>query len=243
MNDLIPIITKDNGDIAVSGRMLHEFLEVKTQYSKWFERMAEYGFAENIDYLLVSQKCPTNNPKNPTTERIDHVLKLDMAKEISMLQRTEKGKMARQYFIEVEKRYNSPEMSMARGLKAAEMLLASQEKLIEEMKPKALFADAVSASKTTILIGDLAKLLKQNGYETGQQRLFKQLRDEEFLIKQKGASWNMPTQKSMDLGLFEVKESTHVNPDGSTRITKTTKVTGKGQTYFINRFLGEKVGC
>lgn len=243
MNNLIPIITKDDGVIAVSGRMLHEFLEVKTQYSKWFERMAEYGFAENIDYLLVSQKCPTNNPKNPTTERIDHVLKLDMAKEISMLQRTEKGKMARQYFIEVEKRYNSPEMSMARGLKAAEMLLASQEKLIEEMKPKALFADAVSASKTTILIGDLAKLLKQNGYETGQQRLFKQLRDEEFLIKQKGASWNMPTQKSMDLGLFEVKESTHVNPDGSTRITKTTKVTGKGQTYFINRFLGEKVGC
>lgn len=111
--------------------------------------------------------------------------------------------------------------------------------LIEAQKPKVLFADAVSTSHTSILIGDLAKLLKQNGYETGQKRLFEQLRQEGYLIKS-GSSCNMPTQKSMDLGLFEVKETTVQNSNGSVRITKTTKVTGKGQLYFINRYLQEK---
>lgn len=108
---------------------------------------------------------------------------------------------------------------------------------VERMRPKEIFADAVSASQTSILIGDLAKLLKQNGYETGQKRLFEQLRNEGFLIKD-GNSRNMPTQKAMDLKLFEVKETTIANPDGSVRVTRTTKVTGKGQQYFINRYLG-----
>lgn len=108
----------------------------------------------------------------------------------------------------------------------------------EEMKPKALFAEAVSASKSSILIGDLAKIIKQNGHEIGQKRLFCWLRDNGWLIKQKGASWNMPTQKSMEMGLFEIKESTFQNPDGSVRITKTPKVTGKGQVFFINKFCG-----
>lgn len=106
----------------------------------------------------------------------------------------------------------------------------------DRMKPKEIFADAVSTSHTSILIGDLAKLLKQNGYETGQKRLFEQLRQEGYLIKG-GSSKNMPTQKAMDMGLFDVKETTIANPDGSVRVTKTTKVTGKGQQYFINRFL------
>lgn len=108
----------------------------------------------------------------------------------------------------------------------------------EEMKPKALFAEAVSASKSSILIGDLAKIIKQNGHEIGQKRLFCWLRDNGWLIKQKGASWNMPTQRSMEMGLFEIKESTFQNPDGSVRITKTPKVTGKGQVFFINKFCG-----
>ena len=103
-------------------------------------------------------------------------------------------------------------------------------------RPKVLFADAVSASHTSILIGDLAKLLKQNGYNTGQNRLFEELRGRGFLMKT-GSSQNMPTQTAMERGLFEVKESTVVNPDGSVRVTKTTKVTGKGQQYFINLFL------
>lgn len=108
----------------------------------------------------------------------------------------------------------------------------------QRMKPKEIFADAVATSHTSILIGDLAKLLKQNGVETGQKRLFEWLRENSYLIKRKGADWNMPTQKAMELGLFEVKESTVNNPDGSVRINKTTKVTGKGQQYFINKFLG-----
>ena len=111
-----------------------------------------------------------------------------------------------------------------------------QKEQIAEDRPKVLFAEAVNASHTSILIGDLAKLLKQNGYNTGQKRLFSILRDKGFLIKT-GESKNMPTQRGMELGLFEVKETTVNNPDGSIRVTKTTKVTGKGQQYFITMFL------
>lgn len=107
---------------------------------------------------------------------------------------------------------------------------------IKEDKPKVLFANAVECSKTSILIGDLAKLLRQNGYDIGQKRLFEKLRDEGYLMKS-GSSKNMPTQRSMEMGLFEVKETTVSNPDGTVRITKTPKCTGKGQTYFINRYL------
>lgn len=128
-------------------------------------------------------------------------------------------------------------------IKIATALKDEQEKnrvLTQEnkrMKPKEIFADAVAASHTSILIGDLAKLLKQNGIDIGQKRLFDWLRNNGYLIKRKGADWNMPTQRSMELGLFEVKESTINNPDGSVRINRTTKVTGKGQQYFINKFL------
>lgn len=109
---------------------------------------------------------------------------------------------------------------------------------IEADKPKVLFADAVETSQSSILVGDLAKLIKQNGVDIGQKRLFDWLREHGYLIKN-GVSKNMPTQKSMELKLFEVKERTINNPDGSVRITKTTKVTGKGQSYFINKFLAD----
>ena len=108
---------------------------------------------------------------------------------------------------------------------------------IEADKPKVIFADSVSAAKSSILVGDLAKLLKQNGINIGQNRLFEWLRQKGYLIKG-GSSKNMPTQKAAEMGLFEVKVSTVNNPDGSIRETKTTKVTGKGQVYFVNKFLG-----
>lgn len=127
---------------------------------------------------------------------------------------------------------------LALAVLEAQKTIEEQNQRIEEMKPKALFADAVAASHTAILIGDLAKLIKQNGFDIGQKRLFEWLRDNGYLIKRKGSDWNMPTQKSMDMGILEVKESTVNNPDGSVRINKTTKVTGKGQQYFINKFLG-----
>lgn len=112
-----------------------------------------------------------------------------------------------------------------------------QKKLLKEQKPKVLFADAVSTSHTSILVGELAKLIKQNGVDIGERRLFKWLRDNGYLIKRKGSDYNMPTQKSLELRVIETKERTINNPDGSIRITKTPKVTGKGQQYFINKFL------
>lgn len=126
---------------------------------------------------------------------------------------------------------------LALAVLEAQKTIEEQAAEIGRMKPKEIFADAVSTSHTAILIGDLAKILKQNGIETGQKRLFAWLRESGYLIKRKGTDWNMPTQKSMEMGLFEVKESTVNNPDGSVRINRTTKVTGKGQVYFVNKFL------
>lgn len=126
---------------------------------------------------------------------------------------------------------------MARALQVAQNKIQERDKQIETMKPKAIFADAVAASHTSILIGDLAKLISQNGVNIGQKRLFKWLRDNGYLIKREGSDRNMPTQRSMEMKLFEVKESTISNPDGSVRITRTPKVTGKGQQYFVNKFL------
>lgn len=122
----------------------------------------------------------------------------------------------------------------------SQKIIEEQTARIEEMKPKEIFADSVSASKTSILIGDLAKLIKQNGVEIGQKRLFEWLRLNGYLIKRQGEDWNMPTQKSMNLKLFEIKETVINHSDGHTSIKKTVKVTGKGQIYFINKFLGTK---
>ena len=125
---------------------------------------------------------------------------------------------------------------MARAALIAHATIERQSKQIEEMRPKAVFADAVSVSSSTILVGDLAKLLKQNGVEIGGNRLFALLREQGFLCKQKGTMWNMPTQRSMEMGLFEVKETAVTHSDGHVTINKTPKVTGKGQVYFVNRF-------
>ncbi len=176
-------------------------------------------------------------------------LTIDAAKQICMLQRNEKGRQARLYFIDVEKRWNNPEMIMARALKMADnrlhlLEIESKEKdeKIKEMEPKALFADAVSTSETTILIGELAKILKGNGIDIGQNRLFQRLREDGFLIKRKGMDYNMPTQVAMEKGLFRIKETAITHSDGHVSISKTTKVTGKGQQYFVNYFL-EEASC
>lgn len=126
---------------------------------------------------------------------------------------------------------------MARALIEAQNVLAAKDKVIEEMKPKVVFADAVATSHTSILVGELAKILKQNGIEMGQKRLFAWLREKGYLIKRQGTDYNMPTQKAMELGLFEIKEGSYVNGSGVNITTKTPKITGKGQQYFINKFL------
>lgn len=126
---------------------------------------------------------------------------------------------------------------LALAVLEAQKTIEAQNTEIERMKPKAIFADAVSASNSSILIGDLAKLLRQNGVDTGQKRLFEQLRNEGYLMKT-GSSRNMPKQKYVENGFFQIKETVISNPDGSVRMTKTTKVTGKGQQYFLNKYLG-----
>ncbi len=126
---------------------------------------------------------------------------------------------------------------MAKALIEAQSVLAAKDKQIEQMKPKVVFADAVATSHTSILVGELAKILKQNGIDMGQKRLFAWLRENGYLIKRKGTDYNMPTQKAMDLGLFEIKEGSYINGAGANITTKTPKVTGKGQQYFINKFL------
>ncbi|NGB79278.1 phage antirepressor Ant [Staphylococcus aureus] len=156
IGEMFNIQEKENGEIAISGRELHQALEVKTPYKKWFERMSDYGFEENIDYIVTD--IFVHNPLGGRQNQTDHALTLDTAKEIAMIQRSEPGKRARQYFI----------------------------------------------------------------------------------IKRKGVDYNMPTQYSMERELFEIKETSITHSDGHTSISKTPKVTGKGQQYFVNKFLGEK---
>ena len=238
MNELLKVTVNKNQEQIVSGRELHMFLGIETPYTKWFERMLQFGFEEEKDFWTKKSESTGGRPST------DHIMKLDMAKELCMLARNEKGKQARQYFLEVEREWNTPEKVMARALKLADIKLkeitafaAEQSRQLEEARPKVIFADAVSASKSSILIGEMAKLLRQNGINIGQKRLFEWMRDNGYLIKQKCADYNTPTQKSMEMGLFEIKKGTYVNGDGCVVTTRTVKVTGKGQQYLINKFL------
>ena len=233
MNNLINVTLNENQEPVVSGRQLHKVLNVNSNYTTWFERMTEYGFTEGQDFLPHLEKSTGGRPKQ------DHVLKLDMAKEIAMIQRTDKGKEVRQYFIQVEKDFNSPEKIMARALKIADRKIIKLEATIEEQKPKVIFANAVSASHTSILVGEFAKLMRQNGVDLGQNRMFSWLRENGYLINRKGSDKNMPTQKSMELGLFEIKETTINHSDGHISINKTPKITGKGQLYFADKLLSK----
>lgn len=238
MNGLLTI-NYETEQPTVSARELHAGLEISERFQSWFNRQLQYGFQENTDY--VGRKEFNTLAKQ---ELQDYFISVDMAKQICMIQRSEKGRQYRQYFLNLEKAWNTPEQIFARALKMAdqqiEKLKASNASLVadvQRMKPKEVFADAVSVSNTCILIGELAKILKQNGVDIGQNRLFTWMRENRFLISRKGTDYNMPTQRSMEAGLFEIKERTLNNPDGSVRITKTVLVTGKGQQYFVNKFL------
>ena len=242
MSSLIPIIDQGDEVQAVMGRDLHAFLEVATPYDKWFPRMVAYGFDEGLDFSTKMSESTGGRP------RVDHIVRLDMAKEISMIQRTAKGKQARQYFIECERRVKAqkPDVAQLTRMELLQMAMDSEKERLaletrnKELEPKALFADAVSTSDTDILVGELAKILRGNGVEIGQNRMFAWLRENGFLIARKGADWNMPTQKAMDLELFRIKETVVSHSDGHVSVKKTTKVTGKGQQYFIARFLEGK---
>ena len=246
MDELIKI-NYEAENPTVSARELYEGLEIKTAFKDWFPRMTEYGFAEGTDFNpLKNEQVRLEGSREVRRELVDYQISVDMAKQICMIQRSEKGKQYRQYFIDLEKAWNTPEQIFARALKMADQKIEKLKETnaglledVERMRPKEIFADAVKASTSSILIGDLAKLLRQNGVDTGQKRLFEQLRNEGYLMKT-GSSRNMPKQKYVEMGLFQIKETVISNPDGSVRMTKTTKVTGKGQQYFLNKYLKNK---
>lgn len=242
MNELITV----NFDTqTVSARELHKALGIKYDFSRWVKSNFS-EFVENTDFF-GGHIDVRGNQYGGTQTLDDYDLTIDMAKHLCLMSKTEKGKKCRQDLIELEKAWNTPEQVFARALKMADQTInklksenhALVEK-IEQDKPKTIFADAVSASHTSILVGDLAKLICQNGVQIGQKRLFEWLRQNNYLIKN-GSSRNMPMQRYLEQGLFEIKESNVQNPDRSVRITRTPKVTGKGQIYFVNKFLAGEV--
>lgn len=235
MNELITV----NADtMTVSARDLHKALEIEKRFSAWFETNC-VGFVEGEDFSRVYLKVQANR-YGGEQELQDYALSLDMAKHICLMSRTEKGKQCRQYLINLEKAWNDPAQVMARALKVADQTIAQLSARAEQleienkaMQPKAVFADAVSASDTSILVRDLAKIIKQNGKEMGEKRFYKWLREHGYIIK--GST--QPTQRAMEMGLFEIVERTVQRADMPPIVTSTTKITGKGQQYFINKLL------
>lgn len=244
-SDVIPVYETDTGNKVVIGRELYEKLGLKARYNDWINNMTSYGFEKDVDYTSFTKNLVNGG------RRVEHVLSLDMAKHIAMIQRTPQGMAIRQKLIDLEKKVNSGLMieALCNPDSVIQLLTAysaEQKKTAKlaaknaELIPKAEFADAISASKATILIGSLATLLKQNGCDIGQNRLFRYLRENGYLISQKGDRYNTPTQRAMDMGLFEVETSLFTTAYGNAKISYTTRVTPKGQQYFIDKFVKER---
>ena len=227
MNELLKI-NYEADRITLSARELHKFLELSERFSNWFERMKQYGFVENQDYL--GRKVFNTLAKQ---ELQDYEITLDMAKEISMIQRNEKGKEARQYFIEVEKQWNSPERVIARGLIESQKMIENLNQQVIEMKPKAEFFDQVASSKTAIQMSEVAKVLNYPNF--GRNRLFEFLRNKKVLMAN-----NIPYQKYVDCGYFRVIEQKYTKPNGDTAINIKTLVYQKG-INFIKKTLDKEL--
>jgi anti-repressor protein len=237
MEGMNGLVTVDEDTRTVSARNLYKALGATERFTTWFERQLQYGFTEGGDFT----GCKVFNTL-ARQELQDYNISLDMAKQICMLQRTPEGMQCRQYLIDLEKAWNTPEMIYARALKMADRKIKSQSEEItrlqtevDRMKPKEAFADAVTASNKSILVRELAKILKQNGYDTGENRLFQYMRENGYLITT-GRGYNEPTQKSMEKGLFEIEKRV-ITKNGAPCTVRTPLVTVKGQTYFINKLL------
>lgn len=211
MNEIINI---DSDNMRISARDLHERLNIKTRFDQWFKRMCEYGFEEGTDFW---SKMTESTGGRPSTE---YDVSMDMAKQICMIQRTPEGKECRQYLIDLEKAWNSPEQIMARALRVAEKVISDKDRLITEMKPKADFFDAVADSKTAISMNEVSKVLAIKGM--GRNNLFEYLRQQGILDRR-----NIPYQKYVDNGWFRVIEQ-HYSKNGEEQISFKTLVYQKG---------------
>lgn len=234
-NQLITINYEEERQ-TVLARDLHEFLEVKTQYKDWFPRMCEYGFSEGIDFSSILSESTGGRPA------MEHQITIEMAKEISMLQRNEKGKIARQYFIELEKQWNSPEAVMARALQMANKKIDELknhtyllEAKIEEQKPLVGFAETCLKSKDNILIRELSKIAKDEGIDIGEKKLYKKLREWGLILADK----REPSQRAMNAGYFVVEENNYTTAYGRVGLSTTTKATPKGQVFIIEKLKKE----
>lgn len=227
MQALIKISTSSN-DITLSGRELHEFLEVDSNYTTWFKRMTEYGFSENEDFIPNLEESTGGRPS------VDHILKLDMAKEIAMIQRSEKGKQARKYFLDVEKKWNSPEMIMKRALEIASkqvenLMLENKQKeqIIGELKPKADYTDLILKNKSLVTTTQIAK-----DYGMSAQELNKTLHELGVQYKQSG-QWLLYS-KYHDSGYTHSETINITRTGGFPDISMITKWTMKGRLFLYN---------
>ena len=232
MNELITITTNEVGEPTVLGRDLHEFLGVKTLYKDWFPRMVEYGFTEGKDFNpLKNEQVRFEGNREVTRELIDHLLTIDMAKEICMIQRTERGKQARQYFIQVEKDYNSPEKIMARALRIAEKELSTlrletkvQAQQIAELQPKATYYDLILQCPSLLSVTEIAK-----DYGLSAKGLNKILHDNGIQYSQSGV-WFLYA-KYQDKGYTSTKTQNYNRPDGTQGSRVHTYWTQKGRLF------------
>lgn len=230
MNEIIKV-NYETDEPTVSARSLYEGLEIKKRFSSWFESNSQ-GFIENEDYCGAYLEVQSNQ-HGGIKDLQDYLLSVDMAKHICLMSRTDKGKICRQYLIDLEKAWNTPEQVMARALKLADKTIKNLELTIEEQRPLVDFANKVSDSSNLIDMGKMAKLLKDEHINIGRNRLFEWLRRKEILMKN-----NMPYQRYIDGGYFQVKESVYETPYGS-KTQQTTKITGKGQIYITEKLRKE----
>lgn len=238
MNELLKV---NEESMTVSGRDLYEALEVRERFSLWADRQRSI-FGDEITSVVKPTEVQ-NNGGMQIRELEDFTMSIDIAKHICLMSRTEKGKECRQYLIDLEKAWNTPELVMARGLKAAQRMIEQKDEKIklltadnERMKPKEVFADAVTASDSSILVMELAKMIRQNGVDIGEKRLYGWMREHGYIVQKS----TEPTQKAMEMGLFERIVRTIQKGDALPMEKCTTKVTGKGQQYFLNKFLGNR---
>ena len=232
MTELIKVQERD-GEQLVSGRELHKFLEVKTRFDKWFNRMCEYGFFENKDYIAIGQKRPT--AQGNETTYTEYLMKISMAKEISMLQRNEKGKEARMYFIKCEEAWNCDEAIVSRALSIQNKKILEYKEKIDVLETKidsdaqrVSFAETIEKSSDCLLVREFSKVIANEGINLGEKKLYRWLRDKGFILKNS----TEPTQRAVTMGLFKVAERV-VKAVTKDIVTKTTRITGKGQIYFL----------